>query len=121
MAIAKEKKEKTQSAEKKKTVRIETKNSKVAYDVLVQPWITEKSYNAMTNGKYTFRVALGSDKKQIKKAVEGIYGVNVESIAVVNIPAKKRNYGRYEGKKSAVKKAIVKLKTGQSIEIFKGA
>lgn len=105
--------------EKKKTPAI--KDAAMAYAVLAEPWITEKTHSAMANNKYSFKVVLSATKKQVKKAVEGLYSVTVEKIAITNIHSKKRNYGRYEGTKAAIKKATVTIKEGQSIEIFKGA
>jgi len=110
---------KTEKATKKKVVAI--KNADVAYAVLAEPWITEKSHAAMSINRYTFRVVSGANKKQVKKAVEGLYGVTVEAVAITNIPPKKKNFGRHVGQRSAIKKAVVTVKEGQSIELFKGA
>lgn len=114
----------TKKTEKKKTVakkKIELKNIDVAYAVLVEPWITEKTHSAIAQNKYTFKVTRDSNKKQVKKAIEGLYGVIVEKVSVVNIAAKKRNFGRHTSLTSAFKKATVTIKQGQSIEIFRGA
>jgi large subunit ribosomal protein L23 len=126
MAQIEEKKTQTDAVEKKaaKPAKKKTaviKNADVAWAVLLEPWITEKSHAAMAERRYTFKVVRGSDKKQIKKAVEGLYGVNVEKVAVTNVPAKRKNYGRHAGMQSAIKKAVVTVKEGQSIELFKGA
>lgn len=114
----------TKKTEKKKTVakkKVELKNVDVAYAVLIEPWITEKTHSAIAQNKYTFKVKRESDKKQVKMAIEGLYGVAVEKISVVNIAAKKRNFGRHRSLTSAFKKATVTLKQGQSIELFRGA
>ncbi|MCX6765995.1 MAG: 50S ribosomal protein L23 [Candidatus Moranbacteria bacterium] len=89
-------------------------------DILIEPWITEKSHAAMALNKYEFRVSKDSDKSDIKMAVEELYNVRVTDVNIVNIPPKKRNYGRFVGKKSGYKKAIVTLKEGDKIELFKG-
>jgi large subunit ribosomal protein L23 len=98
----------------------ETRLGIVKNDVIIEPWITEKSHDVMAQGKYIFRVRKEADKKKIKSAVEALYSVKVTDVNVVNIHSKKRNYGRHTGKKAGYKKAIVKLKEGDKIELFKG-
>lgn len=97
----------------------QTRNAQVACKVLVEPWITEKSHAQMAQNKYTFKVTTDANKKQVQQAVEGIYGVKVESIRMVNVHPKKKNYGRYVGKKAGFKKATLALKEGDKIEFFK--
>jgi large subunit ribosomal protein L23 len=58
------------------------------------------------------------NKNEIKNAVEGIYNVDVLSVNVIKIPSKKRRLGKTEGFRKAYKKAIVKIKNGQKIEIL---
>lgn len=106
-------------ADKRKPAAI--KEAEAAYAVLVEPWITEKTHTAMANNRYTFKVALKAGKKAVKRAIEGLYSVTVEKVAITNMPAKRKNYGRHAGKRSAIKKATVTVKEGQSIELFKGA
>lgn len=99
---------------------VEIASGVVKNDVIIEPWITEKGHSAMAENKYIFRVRKEADKKNIKLSIEGLYGVKVVAVNVINVPAKKRMYGRHEGKKSGYKKAIVKLKEGDKIELFKG-
>ncbi|MFH0969006.1 MAG: 50S ribosomal protein L23 [Patescibacteria group bacterium] len=87
---------------------------------LIEPWITEKSHQEMAQNKYIFRVSKDSSKVSVKKAVEDLYKVSVLDVNVVNIPPKKRIYGKTKGFKSGFKKAIVKLKKGDKIELFEG-
>lgn len=94
------------------------KHADIAYKVLVEPWVTEKTHAAMANNKYTFKVVKSATKSQVKKAIEGLYKVNVEKVAVVNVLPKKRAYGRHEGTISGFKKAILTLKAGDKIEFF---
>ena len=108
------------TADKKETVVI-AQHSDIAYRVLVEPWITEKTHKAIADNKYTFKVIRSATKKLVKLAIEGMYNVKVEKISVVNIKAKKRAYGRHEGTKSGFKKATVTLKEGSKIELFQGA
>ncbi|HEX8973937.1 MAG TPA: 50S ribosomal protein L23 [Patescibacteria group bacterium] len=89
--------------------------------MLVEPWITEKTHAAMADNKYAFKVTAHATKTEVKKAVEGMYKVKVEKIAMVNLPAKIKNYGRYERKQAGVRKAIITLKEGDKIEFFQGA
>lgn len=109
------------AAKKEKKQAVTTKDSAVAYNVLVEPWITEKSHAAMAQNKYTFKVTTQATKKSVTKAVEGMYGVAVESVRMVTVHPKKKNYGRFVGEKSGFKKATVALKEGDKIEFFKAA
>jgi len=95
--------------------------SEIAYRVLTEPWITERSHNLMALNKYVFKVAEFSNRNQIKKAVEELYNVRVIKMNIINIPSKKRNFARKAGWKSGYKKAIVTLKEGDKIELFQGA
>lgn len=124
MAIVEQKKEDKKSEKKvaeKSDKIIVAQNADVALRFLIEPWITEKSHAAISDNKYTFRVTGDATKKQAKMAIEGIYKVKVEKITAVNLPAKKKAYGRYLGKKSAIRKMTVTLKKGDKIELFQGA
>ena len=92
-----------------------------SYDFLIEPWVTEKSHELMSSNKYVFKVNKLSNKRQIRKSVESLYDVKVTEINVVNIPAKKRRYGKTVGVKSGIKKAMITLKKGDSINLFEGA
>ncbi len=91
-----------------------------ARDILIRPIITEKSTDMMSEGKYTFRVPLKANKHQIRDAVEEIFKVKVEAVNTMRMEGKKKRMGRYEGKRSDWKKAIVTLKEGETIELFEG-
>ncbi len=91
-----------------------------ARDILIKPIITEKSTDMMSEGKYTFRVPLKANKYQIRDAVEEIFNVKVEAVNTMRMEGKKKRMGRYEGKRSDWKKAIVTLKEGETIELFEG-
>lgn len=87
-------------------------------DVIKAPIITEKSADLQQkNNAVTFSVDVKANKTQIKQAVENVFNVKVESVNVVNVKPKKKRVGRYVGKTNRVKKAIVKLKEGSSIEL----
>ncbi|MCP4570623.1 MAG: 50S ribosomal protein L23 [FCB group bacterium] len=80
---------------------------------------TEKSTIAKeTEGKYSFEVDRGANKYQIKSAVEDLFQVTVASVRTVVMPGKIKRLGRYQGKTSTWKKAIVKLGTDQQITEF---
>lgn len=90
----------------------------ITYKVLIEPHITEAATAAAELNKYIFKVSKESTKLQIKKAIENLYKVSVVSVRVINVLGKKRTRGRIEGKKTGFKKAIVKVKEGESIDIF---
>ena len=124
MAAIEEKKEVAKKNLKKATKKesiIVPAHAEIAYRVLIEPWITEKSHRAISENKYTFKVVKSATKKQVKLAVEGMYSVKIEKITVVNVKPKKKAYGRHEGTISGFKKATVTLKEGDKIELFQGA
>lgn len=86
-------------------------------DVIKSPIVTEKSSDLAKNNVITFSVDLRANKTQIKQAVENIFDVKVDSVNTINVKPKKKRVGRYAGKTHRVKKAIVKLKEGSSIEL----
>ena len=87
-------------------------------DVIKAPIITEKTTDLKENNNtITFSVDVKANKTQIKQAVEKIFNVKVESVNTVNVKSKKKRVGRYTGKTNKVKKAIVKLSEGSSIEL----
>lgn len=88
------------------------------YHLIKRPILTEKARNLSKEGIYIFEVAKDANKKEIKKAVEEMFGVEVEKVRTIKIPAKKRIWRGVLGKKKSIKKAMVKLKKGQRIEIF---
>lgn len=97
------------------------KESPLAMRLLSRPRITEKAYAMNAQNKYVFEVTKTSTKKSVKRAVEEVYGVNVVDVNMVRLPAKKRLSGRTRtiGFRGAVKKAIVTVVKGQTIELFK--
>lgn len=91
-----------------------------AYRTLQEPWITEAATRLAEINKYVFKIGKKISKSEIKKAVEDLYKVAVINVRTISIPSKKRIRGRIEGKKAGFKKAIVTLKEGDSINIYKG-
>jgi len=92
--------------------------NQIAYKVLVEPWITEEATRIAELNKYTFKVDPRATKDQVKRAVEGVYGIKVESVNTIKIPRKKRMRGAKVGWKSGYKKAIVTVKEGDKIDLF---
>ena len=87
-------------------------------DVIKSPIVTEKSNDLQQNNNtYTFSVDIRANKTQIKQAIEAIFNVKVESVNTINVHPKTKRVGRYAGKTNKVKKAIVKLKEGSSLEL----
>ncbi|GIO10316.1 50S ribosomal protein L23 [Brevibacillus reuszeri] len=82
---------------------------KSLHDVLKRPVITERTTDMMAEKKYVFEVPLKANKTEIKQAVEKVFGVKVEAVNTVRVPAKPKRYGKYSGYTSEWKKAIVKL------------
>jgi len=124
MALINFKKEKEVKAKKevakKETVKKENKEvlSTGKWNILKSPCITEKAVNMSAQGNfYVFHVSTDANKVEIKKAVEEKYKVNVLDIRTINIPRKKLVRGKTTGFKSGYKKAIVKVKEGQKIEV----
>ncbi len=90
-------------------------------DVIQRPIITEKStierelYNVVT-----FAVHVDANKVQIRQAVERLFDVKVLGVRTSHVQGKKRRVGRFVGRRSAWKKARVKLREGDNIEFFEG-
>lgn len=91
------------------------------FDIIIEPLITEKSMSlSQEANKATFIVKDGANKIAIKKAVEHIYNVHVTGVQTVNVPSKTTTRGgRYKGTLSGFKKAIVTIKDGEAIDLFK--
>ncbi|WP_022871719.1 50S ribosomal protein L23 [Nesterenkonia alba] len=90
-------------------------------DVVIAPVISEKSYNNIDEGKYTFLVATSATKPEIKYAVEKIFGVKVDKVNTINRQGKRRRTRFGWGKRNDTKRAVVTLKEGYAIDIFGGA
>jgi large subunit ribosomal protein L23 len=89
-------------------------------DILIKPVISEKSYRLADDGKYTFIVAPGTNKTQIRQAVEAVFRVKVTRVNTVNRQGKRRRTRFGWGKRPDTKRAIVTLAEGERIDIFGG-
>jgi large subunit ribosomal protein L23 len=115
VVVEKDKELKNEKKDRKSTV---SDRVFVAPFVMKEPHITEKASDLTNYNQYVFKVYKNANKTEIKKAVEQVYKVNVVDVKIINVKEKKRRLGRFEGVKPGFKKAIVKLKEGQKIEIF---
>lgn len=94
---------------------------KTLYDVLLNPLLTEKgTLLKESDNKLIFRVARRANKIEIKKAVEDIFKVKVDNVTTMNYKGKKKRVGKYEGRRSDWKKAIVTLKEGEKLDFIEG-
>ena len=92
-------------------------NSRLA-DVIRRPIITEKATNSLELNRYTFEVDHRAAKPDIKSAVEALFNVKVLSVNTMNPPRRTRRVGKFSGRRSQVKKAIVRLAEGDKIQLF---
>ncbi len=90
------------------------------YDVIIEPVITEKSTMASEQNQVVFNVARDATKPEIKRAVEGLFGVKVMAVNTVLRKGKVKRFRGHLGKQSDVKKAFVTLAEGQSIDVTTG-
>jgi large subunit ribosomal protein L23 len=84
-------------------------------NVLLEPVLTEKASRQENLGKYSFFVASGATKVDVAEAVRDLYGIRPFSVRIVNVLGKKVSFGRRQGKRKDRKKAIVTLRSGDSI------
>ena len=70
-------------------------------DIIIKPILTEKGYDGIASKKYTFKVAKGANKTEIKLAVEKLFGVKVDSVNTSNVRGKLKRMGRNEGRNIA--------------------
>ena len=126
-----EKKKDMKKTEEKKVVKKEAKEVKVkdakkkkidgiAYRILVKPLITEKVTDLAVFGQYAFAVSVNANKIDIKKAIQEVYGVMPIAVNVINMRGKKVRAGKVSGRTKRWKKAIITLKKGEKIEVYKG-
>jgi len=94
------------------------------YEILRRPLVTEKSnYQSGKLNQYAFEVADEATRTQVKDAIETLFDVKVESVNIMNSPAKRGRRGRSRRllvRRPGYKKAIVTLQTGQTLQIFEG-
>ncbi|MBA36616.1 MAG: 50S ribosomal protein L23 [Pelagibacterales bacterium] len=90
------------------------------FDVIVSPIITEKATRILENNQVAFKVATDATKPQIKSAIEAIYSVKVVGVNTVNIKGKNKVFKGIRGKRASIRKAMVTLAEGQTIDLSSG-
>ena len=90
------------------------------YDVIVSPAITEKSTMASEQNQVVFNVAKDASKPEIKAAVEALFGVKVKAVNTLVRKGKVKRFRGFIGKQKDVKKAVVTLVEGQTIDVSTG-
>ena len=94
---------------------------KSPYDIIKKPVLTEKSYDQMAEKCYTFEVDVHANKTEIRKAIEAVFGVKVDSVNTLRQEGKIKRQGRTSGRTPEIKKAYVTLtKDSKPIEFFEG-
>ncbi len=95
-------------------------NKERMYDVILAPVVTEKSTRGSEFDQVTFKVMPEATKSEIKQAVEGLFNVKVKAVNTLNVKGKVKRFRGRPGRRSDVKKAIVTLAEGESIDITTG-
>jgi len=90
-------------------------NTGFAHQVLKHHHLSEKTNSFAASGRYVFKVATTANKIEVRKAIEKVYDVHVVSVNMMNVVGKKRRQGKSIGRTQDWKKAIVTLKTGETI------
>ena len=88
------------------------------YEVIIRPIVTERSFDLMEQGKYTFEVARTAPKEEIRAAIEKLFDVHVIKVNTINVKPKNRRVRYVAGKTRQWKKAIVTVAPGEQIEVF---
>ncbi len=98
--------------------KFQASKTNLAYRILKSPQVTEKATDLTKKNQYIFKVFPRANKSEVKKAVNELYGVDVLDVKIIKVPAKKRRLGRISGWRKGYKKAIIKVKEGQKIEVL---
>jgi len=92
---------------------------KTLHEVILAPVVSEKSYDLIEfQNKYTFEVDPRANKQEIRRAVEELFDVRVVKVNTMNRQGKRKRYGLHMGKRKDVKRAVVELELGDSIDLF---
>ncbi len=116
-------KKETKKAAKPKATKKSTKavvEDPVLFDLIRRPIITEKSSMGAEHNKVQFMVRPDADKASIKKAVESLFNVKVDKVNTINIKGKTKRFRGRMGKRADIRKAVVTLAEGQSIDLAAG-
>ncbi len=94
---------------------------KAAREIILEPLMTEKGTSMReVQNKYIFKVAINANRLEIRRAIEELFKVKVQSVRTQRIFGKIKRYGRYQGRRPSWKKAIASLAKGSKIELFEG-
>jgi large subunit ribosomal protein L23 len=95
--------------------------SKDPHQILIRPLLTEKMTHLKDQqNKVCFLVDPRANKIEVKRAAEEVLKVGVDSVHIINTKGKRKRLGRYEGKRSDLKKAILTIRKGEKLELFEG-
>lgn len=111
---------KVEASETKINATTPSSGSSLSSSLLRMPHVSEKAARLADKGTYVFRVPMHAEKIAIRKAVEALYGVKVESVRTVSILGKPTRRGHRPSKRSDLKKALVTLKKGQKLDLYEG-
>ena len=92
-----------------------------SYRIIIKPIVTEKATRLSEYNKVVFSVSLSSNKIEIKKAIEKIFSVKVKSVNIIKISGKLKRFKGIMGKRNDIKKAIITLEKGNTIDLSAGA
>lgn len=112
--VSTEKKDVAPAVTTKEGVRAQAK----ALRAFEHPHITEKAVALTGMNQYVFRVSPSTTKQEVREVVEGMYGVDVTNVQMITVRPKNVRLGRNRGIRSGYKKAVVRLKNGQSLDIL---
>ena len=87
-------------------------------DLIKYPIITDKATRLLELNQYTFATDIKANKEQIKSAIEYLFQVKVTAVNTYHAPIKKKRVGKFMGRKSKYKRAIITLESGNSIDLF---
>ena len=90
------------------------------YDIIRLPVITEKATMGSEHNQVTFKVPLDAAKPEIRAAIEGIFGVKVTAVNTLVVKGKSKRFRGRLGQRSDIKKAVVTLAEGHSIDVTTG-
>ncbi|MBO5534260.1 MAG: 50S ribosomal protein L23 [Clostridia bacterium] len=91
------------------------------HDIILRPVVSEKAFGSVNDKRYVFEVAKDANKIEIRKAVEAVFDVKVDSVNTLRTLGKIKRQGRYSGRTPEIKKAYVTLKPdSKTIDFFDG-
>ena len=114
----KTKKEELAEVQPQPVSKIKEKVISSIYQILKAPLLSEKATELTKANQYVFKVFPKANKSEIKRAIEDLYNVDVLDVKILKVPRKRKRLGRFWGWKKGYKKAIVKIKEGQKIEVL---